>query len=305
LTLDDDRQFPAEPPQTERTASESAEQIPPNVSTPGSGDFAGPVAARITPKFVPEDLRAPWGWLDLVLITCVGLAIGLVLLIIVTAGFVALGHHPSELQRASRTSGVFGVAYEALLVSALMGFLALYMRLRFGLPFWRTIGWRPLETSRFPRGLTYVAFIVGGFSLAIFAELISALFGSKAKVPMEALFQDRVVALLLLLMSVLMAPVVEETLFRGLLYPVFARSLGQGAGVVVVGTLFGLLHSAQLWGGWTQIGVLVCVGIILTYVRAVKRTVFASFLLHLSYNFFISSAFFIGTHGLRVLPTGS
>ena len=50
-----------------------------------------------------------------------------------------------------------------------------------------------------------------------------------------------------------------------------ARSLGIAASVVVTGTLFGLLHAAQLWGGWTQIGMLVVVGIIFTYVRAATR----------------------------------
>ena len=57
---------------------------------------------------------------------------------------------------------------------------------------------------------------------------------------------------------------------------------------VLAPDLFGLLHAPQLWGGWVQIVSLVLVGIILTYVRAVTRTVLASYLLHLSYNFFVS-----------------
>ena len=52
-----------------------------------------------------------------------------------------------------------------------------------------------------------------------------------------------------------------------------ARSFGIGAGVVITGTLFGLLHAPQLWGGWGQICFLIVVGIIFTYVRAISRTV--------------------------------
>jgi len=256
-------------------------------------------------RFVQEDLRVPWGWLDLVLFVLVVIAAGSLLLIAMLVAFLALGHHSSELQAASRTTGIFGFIYEVLLFSALIVCLALYVRWRFGTPFWRTIGWRPLEGSRFPLPLQYLGFIVGGFLLAFVVQIVSVYFGQKAKVPMETLFQDRVVALLLLLMAVLMAPLVEETLFRGLLYPVIARSFGQGIGVVVTGTLFGLLHAAQLWGGWTQIALLVFVGIVLTYARAATRTVLASFLLHLSYNFSISLVFLIGSHWLRVLPTGS
>lgn len=78
-----------------------------------------------------------------------------------------------------------------------------------------------------------------------------------------------------------------------------ARSWGIAASVAVTGTLFGLLHAAQLWGGWTQIGLLVVVGLIFTYVRAATKTVFASYLLHLSYNSFLFIVFLVSTHWLR------
>ena len=99
--------------------------------------------------------------------------------------------------------------------------------------------------------------------------------------------QNREAALALMAMSVLLAPIVEETIFRGYLYPVAARSFGIPAGIIVTGTIFGLLHAEQLWGGWAQISLLVVVGIVFTWVRAAKRTVLASYLLHVSYNFLI------------------
>jgi hypothetical protein len=121
---------------------------------------------------------------------------------------------------------------------------------------------------------------------------------------MEQLFQDRRTAALLVLMAVLLAPVVEETIFRGYLYPLIARTFGITTGIAATGILFGLLHAPQLWGGWVQIGLLILVGIVFTYVRAVTRTVLGSYLLHVSYNSFISIAFLISTHGLRVLNPG-
>ena len=108
--------------------------------------------------------------------------------------------------------------------------------------------------------------------------------------------------MLILLLAVLLAPFVEETIFRGYIFPVVARSFGRGVGVVATGILFGLLHAAQLWGGWTEIGLLIFVGIVFTYARAVEATVLASYLLHVSYNFAVSLAFLIGSHWLRVLP---
>ena len=151
----------------------------------------------------------------------------------------------------------------------------------------------------------YGGYVAGGFALATAVDLAAAAFGTKAKLPIEQLFEDRLTALLILLMAVLVAPVVEETIFRGFIYPVVARSFGRGIGVVATGMLFGLLHTSQLWGGWTQIALLVFVGIVLTYVRAVKRTVVASYLIHMSYNFCVSLAFVIASHGLKMLPPGS
>jgi len=75
-------------------------------------------------------------------------------------------------------------------------------------------------------------------------------------------------------------------------------------GVFATGILFGLLHAPQLWGGWVQIALLVIVGIVFTYARAVARTVLASYLLHVSYNFFVSFAFLLGSHWLRLVSPG-
>ena len=132
-------------------------------------------------------------------------------------------------------------------------------------------------------------------------ETVSFKFGTKAKLPVQQLFQDRRIALAVMLLAVFVAPVIEETIFRGYIYPVVARSYGVIAGVLGTGILFGLLHAPQLWGGWVQISMLVIVGIVLTYARAVTRTVLASFLLHLSYNFFVSFGVVVVMQGLRLI----
>lgn len=287
--------------------SSDADRITSQSIDQARGDLPPAANAQPVPpsRFVPEDLRAPWGWLDLLIFTLLGITVAVLLLIVMTGVFVLLGHRVSELQASPRVAGLFGIFYEILLVLFLFGGLALYVRVRFQLPFWRTLGWRPLEAERFPKPLVYLGYISAGFLLAVFAQVVSTYVKPNVNIPMEKLFQDRLVASLLLLMSVLMAPVVEETFFRGFLYPVIARSFGRGVGIIATGTLFGLLHGAQL--GWTPllVAALTVIGIVLTYVRAVKHTVLASFLLHISYNGFISIAFLIGSHGLRMLPHGS
>jgi len=250
---------------------------------------------------IPEDVRVPWGWRELLLLGGVALGVAFLISIFLAVVFAAFGVHAKQLENPGREQGLYTIVSQVMLSLALLGYSAAQMRLRFKMPFWRTMGWRRLGAKRVPQVFTYLGLIAGGFLLAVLVEIASARFGENVKVPMEDLFQDRRTAVLVMLSAVLLAPIVEETIFRGYIYPVIARRFGWAAGVVATGILFGLLHAAQLWSAWVQIALMVSVGLILSYARAKKGTVVASYVLHLSYNFFISFAFLIGSDWLRVL----
>ena len=283
MNLDDNNSLPTEPPETAGVA-------PPSAGTAVSG--------------LPRDLRAPWDWLDLLLLAFLALAASVLMRLVLFRVFSAFGVTPAQLRSSPGEMGFFTIVHQVLLIFALLGYLAAQIRVSFGAPFWSTIGWHPLEAGKTPRVFRYLGLVAGGFLLAIFAQFMSVAFGNRAKLPIQTLYQDRRTALLLLLMAVLVAPVIEETIFRGYIYPVVARSFGVATGVLATGILFGLLHAPQLWGGWVQIASLVIVGIIFTYARAVTRTVLASYLLHVSYNFFVSFAFLLGSHWLRLVTRG-
>lgn len=263
--------------------------------------------ARVPPPSYsqyPEDLRAPWGWIDLLLLVAITFFGTFIVSIFLVGGFAAFGMTPSALQKSVGERSLFLIVNQTLLSLGLLAYLATQIRLRFQSPFWQTIGWRPLETGGIPRRVVYLGLILGGFALSLLIQLASAAFQNKTKMPIETFFQDRRSAFLLMLMGVLIAPLVEETIFRGYIYPVIARSFGVGAGVVITGAMFGLLHAPQLWGGWGQIALLIVVGIVFTAARAISRTVVASYFLHVSYNSFLFIAFLVASHGLRHLPVG-
>jgi membrane protease YdiL (CAAX protease family) len=110
---------------------------------------------------------------------------------------------------------------------------------------------------------------------------------------------------LLMSLGILVAPLVEETIFRGFLYPLLARRFGVPVGVVVTGLLFGAMHGPQLWPAYTQIGLMMLVGVVLTWVRARTGTVTASYLMHLGYNSLLFLGFVIATGGLRHFTAGT
>lgn len=245
------------------------------------------------------DLRVPWGWVDLALVAFLWFGVT----VLTFFGIVILGSSRSW----SAADKSFFAIFDQLVVSlVILGYLAAQMRVRFNLPFWRTVGWRSLVADgKTPRAVLYVGLVCGGFMLSIIVQLGSLAVGTKAKLPIETFFQDRRTALLLMLMSVLLAPLFEETVFRGYIYPVVARTFGITTGIIATGALFGLLHAEQLWGGWGQIGLLILVGIVFTWLRAVTKTVLASYIVHLSYNSFLFFAFLFTSHGLRSLPSGT
>jgi len=140
--------------------------------------------------------------------------------------------------------------------------------------------------------------------LAVIVSAAGRFFGQQNELPIEQMFRSRPTVMLLIAFGILVAPLVEETMFRGFLYPVIARRFGMAAGVVITGALFGAMHAQQLWGGWGQIVLLILVGILLTWVRARTGTVAASYLVHLGYNTLLFLGFFAATGGLRHIPGG-
>ncbi len=122
-------------------------------------------------------------------------------------------------------------------------------------------------------------------------QFVSNIARPKDKVTNRGVFPGPAERASLMVVSVVFAPFLEETIFRGYIYPALARPFGIAASVLMTGTLFGLMHAPQLWGGWVQIALLVLVGILFTYVRAATHTVVTGYLLHVSYNSFLVPRF--------------
>jgi membrane protease YdiL (CAAX protease family) len=273
--------------------------LSPQDSSP-SGPEPPSLAARPAREY-PEDIRTPWDWTELLIFAVVGLASYIILSTILVLAFYSRGISFSDLQNSAILRSLFAVLDTLLLWLVLLGYLSFTIRVRFRAPVWQTLGWRPFP-GKISQGLAIAGCLAGGGVFATLIGIASNFVGKKAKLPIEAFFQDRRSIWMMMLMAVVVAPFVEETLFRGYLYPLFARTFGIGGGVLLTGLLFGGFHAMQLWGGWGQIALLILVGIVFTYVRAVSQTVLASYLLHVSYNTFLFVTFFVSTSGFHKLP---
>ena len=230
----------------------------------------------------------PWGWMEVALFVILGVIASYV--VTSAAAEIAVrffGVRAADVFDQDKMTTAKSVVV-LLSQAAVDGLAILYfyfmLRARTDAPFWRTIGWRDLYWSDRRIRSSAIRFLAGGAVLAFVVTFAGGFLNSKGTLPIEELLQARVSILLFGLLGVLVAPLVEETIFRGFLYPVIARRFGIAAGVAITGTLFGLMHAAQLWGGWGQIALLILVGVVLTWVRARTETVAASYFVHLGYN---------------------
>ncbi|MGB8523462.1 MAG: type II CAAX endopeptidase family protein [Candidatus Acidiferrales bacterium] len=296
-------QVPALPSNQSGAVDSSPVALPAASPLAESTDIAGTsdTSSHLPPSvnLIPEDFRVPWGWADLAAFVVLAIAGFFLLSLLISTGLAISGVDIRRLQKSPHEVILLNILIQVILDLGLLAYLAVQMRVRFRSPFWRAIGWRKLETGRFPRAAVYFGLVLAGFFLSIIVSLGSALFPPNKDLPIEVLFQDRNTTLLFMLIAVFLAPLVEETIFRGYIYPVIGRSFGMVWGIVATGTLFGLLHAEQLWGGWGQIALLIFVGIVLTFARAFSRTVVTGFVIHTSYNLVQVIGLLVATHGLR------
>ena len=311
MTLFDDN--PLKPPDENLPAQlapdQTTEFAPPEPLTPPlAGDpisYAALSPATYASSSLPEDLRIPWSWVHLV----VFLVFGFGSLVIVQLGGVLLlsaNKHLSQkqLQQLIESKPQFLVGTNILWFALIFLFLYVTLSVLRGLPFWRTLGWRKLNTDPIAgKGSPWMYFF-SGCGLAIFVAIASSRIKNVDHVPIQELFKSRTGAMLLMAMAVFVAPLVEETVFRGYLYPLFAKSLGVLPGILITGLLFGLMHGAQLGWTWGLVALLTLVGVIFTFARARTGTVVASFLLHLGYNSMIAVTSIIATKGFTQMPMG-
>jgi membrane protease YdiL (CAAX protease family) len=283
MSAEDNSLPPGEPRESTEPAPQTPE-TPPDIDSQLSFSAPGPTGWQPGSKWLPsENFNVPWGWLDVFLILpLVGVVLIIAFALMIASATVALFHAPISYIRAHLT--FIGILAQILAELSLVGFMAVQVRSRSHLPFWTTIGWRPLRPRTGSRAAMVFGFVVGGMGLALLVSLASTVFPPSRPLPIEKIFATRSLTFLYMATAVLVAPLVEETIFRGYLYPVAARSFGAMGGIIFTGAVFGLLHGSQLWGGWWQIGLLVIVGILFTFARAFTRTNFSSFLLHFSYN---------------------
>jgi len=85
-------------------------------------------------------------------------------------------------------------------------------------------------------------------------------------------------------LAILVAPLIEEIIFRGYYFHVLKTIWSERLAIVVISLIFSFLHVGQYWGDWIAIGMVTLLGFCLTYLRAWAGTTMASVIMHYVYN---------------------
>jgi uncharacterized protein len=266
---------------------------PEQSSTDSSGQSSGsgfPQAIQLVDAQPPDPAWNGWDILRLVCLTIIALFVGVFAVLMIARLIIYPHTRLSEIARIPLVV-VAGQSLAYLLILAYMYVLVTRERRR--PDFLSTIHWN------WPSNIA--GYVVAGFALSVGLQGLAHFLPIPKELPIDSFFQTPAEAWALSILSVTLAPLMEELFFRGFLYPVLARGIGVPIAILLTALGFAALHGAQLMFSWGPVLVIFLVGLVLTVVRAKTNSVAAGVLIHMAYNGTITVAMFYATDGFRHL----
>jgi uncharacterized protein len=241
--------------------------------------------------------------IDLLDVLLVGVAMAMAFLILgsVAAAIFIFTHrssglNPKVLEDTLSKNAFFIVPTQFVIYVAIIGFMALLVWGRHKTSLAEAVHW---NVPAHPRVWRFA--LITGTALALISDIgeVALHRWIPDSLPITEFFKDRPSALLLGALGILVAPLMEELLFRGFLYPALARWTGATVSLIITASAFTLLHGAQLGYSWAPLLLIFVVGLTLTITRMRTNSVATCVIVHMTYNFVLLLQTYIATHGFR------
>ncbi len=249
-----------------------------------------PAAATLPPGRIPKAGENPvWtGWDVLVIaVLTIGVAVITQLLIFLAVQQFSYPHR-SWIEVAQKPALALLSEFLADIPVALYMFLLLEGK--YHTRFWPAIRWNWPGFAGF--GFLGVGVLMLGF------DALGRFLPMPKTTPFDQFFDRPLDAYLTAAFAITLGPLMEELFFRGFLYPVLARRMGAAWGIFLTALPFGLMHYLQ-YQSWSAVLIIVLVGVVLTLVRAITKSVASSFLAHVGYNATLMVLAALATDGFR------
>jgi len=162
-------------------------------------------------------------------------------------------------------------------------------------PFWSSLNWRK------PTARQAIGYMLGGLAMAIGVQLAPTILPDQQNFPLEQMFSSPLAAYAVAAFAVLVAPFMEELIFRGVLFAVFERRVGVRFAVATTTVLFAALHVPEYRGAWNHVLLICLVSGIFSLARGLTASLAPSVILHFAYNLSLMAALYFGTQHFRLL----
>jgi hypothetical protein len=258
-----------------------------------------PAPIEVTPLPVDDHTSTGIDLLDVLLlgfaILAAFLVIGGIAAAILAVAYRARGMSSRAMEDAFEHNAFLLVPMQFGIYLAIAGFMAFLVWVRHQTSLFRAIHWNVPGLRR------ALGAVMAGVVLAMISDIGEVALHPwiPKSLPITEYFRDRPSALLLGAFGILVAPLMEEIVFRGFIYPALARWTGVFASVLVTAFLFTMLHGSQLGYSWAPMLLIFIVGVTLTVTRAVTKSVATCVMVHMSYNFALLAQTYVLTDGFR------
>jgi hypothetical protein len=145
-------------------------------------------------------------------------------------------------------------------------------------PFWQTLGWS------FPENFGPWKTILLAVALLVVGVLFTQFLGGKETSLDQIINSSLKARFATAFLAFATAPLVEELIFRGVLYPALQRAIGMVAAVAIVTVLFAGIHVFQYYDNFGVVAVITMLSLSLTLLRAFTKRLLPSFVIHLVFN---------------------
>lgn len=123
--------------------------------------------------------------------------------------------------------------------------------------------------------------------LAIFfllAAALTALFGEQDNELMRILRSSRSAVYIIAFLATFSAPIVEEVIYRGIVYSAFYKAFGVATAVIIASTLFAAVHFLQYNGDVTALIMICLLSLVLTFIRVRTGNLLPCIVFHTVFN---------------------
>ncbi len=256
-----------------------------------------PRPTETSPSPTPRSLPTPWSLRHLAWLLAFGVLALFVADLLVVTGYVALKplmdwHTPLN---ALRDNPFVILAVQSLFYALLFGFIYLLVVVHYRLPFWAALQWRAPTTRQ------TLGFFFGGILLAFAVGFAPTILPEGKNFPLERMFSSPSAVYALAAFAILVAPLMEELVFRGVLFSVFQHHVGLWFAILSTAALFAALHIPEYWGAWNHVLLILLVGVVFSLARGLTASLAPSVFLHLGYNASLMTALFFSTQHFRAI----